>query len=261
MTRPAAAGATRRERMQATQTLPQPWDELATGTATTIRLERLSLSVRHTREECWVDFQYDAAAGEPPGRSAATSQRFLISEHRRAVRVAPQLADRAVVVRPILPTELLPKQRTTLFISTALWARIAIDEHTLAELPSVRLSDTWFGPNTRWGELCYASQTRALLSLENVQYSPFRAITPVTIDNQGDDNLRLERINVPVPHLTLYCDGERFWTSSVRVRRDGAQTMNVQIEAAPRPDLTLVAPPRRPTRGGVLDRAVELLFA
>jgi hypothetical protein len=214
--------------------------------------------VRHTREECWLDYHYNTGAATKPPQSL----RFLLSESNPSVRISPQLADRTVVVRPSMPTELPPKQRATLFISTVLWARVSVGEQMLAELASVRLSDTWFGANSRHGELCYASQTRALLSLDNVQYSAMRAITPITIDNQGEDNVRLERINVPVPHLTLYCDGERFWTSGIKILREkNLATANVQIEASSRKNAFLVAPPRRPIRGGVLDRAVDLLFA
>lgn len=242
--------------------LPSPWDALVSGSAARTQLERLSLSVRHTPEECWLDYHYDLPQNGGFIAGETESLRFLLSDSKRSVLIAPLLADRTVVVRPLVPTELLPKQSATLYISTALWARVAFGEQTLAELPSVRLSDTWFGANTRRGELCYASQTRALLSLDNAQHSVFRAITPITIDNQGETNMRLERINVPVPNLTLYCDGERFWTSALHVRLEkNLATANVQIEASPRKDSFLVAAPRRPIRGGVLDRAVDLLFA
>lgn len=244
----------------ALHTLPAPWSEIAEGNSA-LQLERLSLSVRHTAAECWLDYRY--AALDPAGEAGpAQSQRFLLSDSEQSVRLTPQLADRAVVVRPMQPTELLPKERATLFVSTVLWARIAVGQQPLAELASVRLSDTWFGANTRHGELCYASQTRALLKLDNVQLSPFRAITPITINNQGEDNLKLERINVPVPHLTLYCDGERFWTSALTVLREkNLATANLHIEAKPPGGAFLVAPPRRPIRGGVFDRAIDLLFA
>ena len=240
--------------------LLSPWNKL-TGNTGSIQLERLSLSLRHTREECWLDYRFLSADGSDM-EIAPQSLRFLLSDSERQIQITPQLADRAVVARPMMPTELLPKERATLFISTVLWARVAVDKQTLAELPTVRLSDTWFGANTRHGELCYASQTRALLKLDTVQHTPFRAITPITIDNQGEDNVRLERINVPVPHLTLYCDGERFWTSALSVLREtNLATANLRIDSKPPHNADLVAPPRRPIRGGVFDRAVDLLFA
>ncbi|MDX9875661.1 MAG: hypothetical protein RBS88_12165, partial [Spongiibacteraceae bacterium] len=149
-------------------------------------------------------------------------------------------------------------------LGTALWIRLQLGNRTLLELPTVRLSDTWFGPNTREGELCYASQTRARLQLLDIE-SPWRAITPITIINRGDDVLKLDRLNVPVPNLSLYCDGNQFWTSGLTVGRDGGNApARVQIDSGPpalSPHAELLASPRKTVRNGVLDRAINLIFA
>jgi hypothetical protein len=240
-----------------------PWQDFASNDNDVVsaELDRLALTVRRTREECWLDYRY-VDEQRPPAAIEPQSLRFLLNHGDRPINIAPQLANRPVVARPMVPTELLPKERATLYMSTVLWARVCIGEQLLAELATLHLSDTWFGASTRSGELCYASQTRALLRLDNMQYSAFRAIIPVTIDNQGEDNVKLERINVPVPHLTLYCDGEKFWTSALTiVRENNLATAKLHIDASPPPNATLVAPPRRPIRGGVFDRAVDLLFA
>jgi hypothetical protein len=247
--------------------LISPWSELASNDASGswLELDRLNLSLRHSADECWLEYSYINEINEQDGQRSAgpqQSMRFLLSNGTRPVQVSPQLADRPVVTRPLVPTELLRKEKTTLLVSTVLWARVSIGEQTLAELPTLRLSDTWFGANTQHGELCYATQTRARLRMDNVQNSPFRAITPITISNEGEDNLKLERINVPVPHLTLYCDGERFWTSALTViREENLATAKLHIEASPPTGAVAVAQPRRPIRGGVFDRAVDLLFA
>jgi len=237
--------------------LLSPWSELAAGVAPGSRLEldRLSLNLRHNADECWLEYSHSDGG-------ATQSVRFLLRSGEDDIRISPQLADRPVVTRPLTSTELLPRESATLLVSTVLWARIGIGARPLAELPTLRPSDTWFGPNTIRGELCYASQTRARLHMNNVQVSAFRAVTPITIRNDGDDNLKLERINVPVPHLTLYCDGTRFWTSALSVvREENLDTAKLHIEASPPPHAITVAPPRRPIRGGVFDRAVNLLFA
>jgi len=241
-----------------------PWSELAGGVAvgTVLELDRLTLSLRHNADECWLQYNHATERDGAPQPGAAQSVRFLLRAADGSIRITPQLADRPVVTRPLTSTELLPRESATLLVSTALWARVEVGAQTLAELPTLRPSDTWFGANTREGELCYASHTRARLHMDNLQISPFRAITPITIRNDGEDNLKLERINVPVPHLTLYCDGTRFWTSALSVTRsENLATAKLHIEADPPPRAITVAPPRRPIRGGVFDRAVELLFA
>ncbi len=244
--------------------LPAPWQNLASSDDATIaaELDRLTINVRRTNEECWLDYRYPQEQHIQPLGDAQQSLRILLNHGDRPIHVTPQLADRPVVARPMVPTEVPPKERATLFISAVLWARVGIGEQLLAELPTLRLSDTWFGATTMSGELCYASQTRALLRLDNVPYSAFRAIIPVTIDNQGEDNVKLERINVPVPHLTLYCDGEKFWTSALTILREtNLATAKLRIDATPPPHSIIAAAPRRPIRGGVFDRAVDLLFA
>ena len=250
-----------------TNLLP-PWCDLEShhptdeGTALNAELDRLALTVRRSREECWLDYRY---VNEPRSVYAVDEQqsrRFLLSRCDQPLRIAPQLADRPIVARPMMPTELLPKERATLYLSAVLWARISVGEQLLAELATQRMSDTWFGATLHHGELCYASQTRALLRFDNAPANAFRAIVPVTIDNQGEDSVTIERINVPIPHLTLYCDGNKFWTSSLTILREKLlDTAKLHIEATPPPNATVVAMPRRPIRGGVFDRAIDLLFA
>src|SRR5690606_5680646 len=82
-------------------------------------------------------------------------------------------------------------------------------------------SDTWFGPSTREGELGYAARTNARLDLEQMRPRPSRAVTKVVVRNVGDDNLRIERLNLPVPQLSLFVNRQGLiWTNSITVERD-----------------------------------------
>lgn len=248
--------------------LPKPWSVLSRNADDVgmLTLDRLTLAVSHARDECWLEYclareQHDWLVYDRP-----RAVRYLLSNGRRHVTIVPRLADRAVVSRPLVSTGLLPQESTTLMVSTPLWAEVRIGDRTLIELPTARLSDTWFGADTRSGELCYATQTRALLNLDAVdERSAFGATTAVTVINRGDDNLSLDRINVPVPHLTLFCDGRRFWTSPLTITREkDLTTAKLSIEGKPpKADgaVERIAGPRRPVRGGVLNKAIDLLFA
>jgi hypothetical protein len=246
-----------------------PWHELERHASTdgadgalSAELDRLALTVRRSREECWLDYRYINEPRSVYAVDESQSLRFLLSRCDEPLRITPQLADRPIVARPMMPTELLPKERATLFLSTVLWARVSVGDQLLAEQATQRMSDTWFGASPQRGELCYASQTRALLRLDNAPVSAFRAIVPVTIDNQGENSVTLERINVPIPHLTLYCDGHKFWTSALTILLEKQlETAKLHIEAAPPANSAVITAPRRPIRGGVFDRAVDLLFA
>lgn len=156
----------------------------------------------------------------PPG---VEIHRFASRQSGARLTLEPMLADRPVVARPEVPFHLLPGDEANLFISTAVWLRISVGDPRmqLMEIPSVRSSDTWFGPSTREGELCYAARTAARMNLDNVLLRPERAITSVVLRNRADDMLLLERISLPVTALSLFKDaGGNLWTEEVTVERD-----------------------------------------
>ncbi|MBD3646782.1 MAG: hypothetical protein HUJ31_04865, partial [Pseudomonadales bacterium] len=132
-----------------------------------------------------------------------------------------RLATRPVVARPNQPVHLPPGQKTTLYVGTSLWLCLKRGDTTLLDIPVGRLSDTWFGPNTRRGELCFACQTHARLSMDGVAANPWKAITPVTVRNESPDALMLDRINLPVPNLALYRGKDRYWTSGIKITQRG----------------------------------------
>ncbi|HET7650349.1 MAG TPA: hypothetical protein VFL15_06585 [Gammaproteobacteria bacterium] len=150
--------------------------------------------------------------------------RFSMRETGKPLWLLPALADRPVVVRPETALSIPSGEEVTLFVSTTLWVAVYANPQApmLIEMPSLRPSDTWFGPNTRQGELCYASRTLAHTQIENVVPRPHRAVTPVQIRNHGNEALLLERLSVPVPLLTLYQnEAGDFWTQSIMLERTG----------------------------------------
>jgi hypothetical protein len=156
----------------------------------------------------------------PPAE--AETYRFGFATPPEQLIISAALADRPVVVRPETPFRLLPGESATLYLTTPVWVRFELPGRKLHlhEIPTSRPSDTWFGPSTLKGELCYASRTRASLSIGAVPLTPGRAITMATVRNEAEDSVLLRRVNLPLPHLVLYRDGEgRHWTQSVEIVR------------------------------------------
>jgi len=158
-------------------------------------------------------------------------------ETSEAVWLRPLLADRALVSRPMSPLYVPAGETATIFVRSPLWLRVEVGDNLvpLLELPILRPSDTWFGPTTMEGELCYASQTYARLSLENLPIGPHHAITQITIQNQADSQLLVEHLKLPVPYLALFeaADG-LLWTQGVTMTRSRDTGMaNFQIESDP----------------------------
>lgn len=151
----------------------------------------------------------------------ATVQRHIFNKTSNQVTLKPQLADLSVVIQPVTSLFVSPNQQTTLFVSTPVWLNITTDKHSLLlDTPIIRPSDTWFGANTIKGEICYATQVLARLDLEQLPIRPFRAVTPIHIVNRQNKSIPIERVNIPVPLLSLYAaeDG-RLWTPTLEVEQ------------------------------------------
>jgi hypothetical protein len=238
------------------------------------RIGPLALWIGRHRGEWRVAFEQgrdhhdDAFDVWPPSESLAlpekaTVHRFAVKEDSGAVELAPRLADRSVVIRPEMPFHLLSGEDVKLYMSTATWVQILVGERRrpLIELSTFRLSETWFGATTREGELAYAGRTGAHLLLENLKSHRGRAITRVRVRNHGEDELLLERINLPVPSLSLYVDRSgTLWTEAVTVSREKDGHMaRVRLDRAP-PKVTggaeLVSEARSPQIDNVLVRAI-----
>lgn len=204
---------------------------------------------------------------EPPTQQSDDIRRYIAHDNDGRLELTPRLADRPVVVNPEIPVFLPPGETTTVYVSTGAWLRLAQpDGPMLMEIPIYRPSDTWFGPNTREGEIAYASRTSARTNLNDLIILSHRVITPVRIENRGIDPLLVERLRIPVPALTLYeVAGQGLWTGTVAFkRREGDTTATLEIQDGrelPGPDPTLLAPPRLPVEHNAVVHAFSRIFS
>lgn len=182
------------------------------------------------------EWQVHTTAGDDPGADARavevptqrpapegwTLHRYAFRETKPDLKVLPVPADRGVVIRPDVPLFVPPKEECTLYISTPLWVTLSPGTSSpVMDLPCYRPSDTWFGPDTRVGEMCYASRTRATRELDQVTRLPHRAISVVRIRNRAATPLEFARIMLPVVNLSLYADAAgHLWTEAVTLERE-----------------------------------------
>ena len=149
-------------------------------------------------------------------------ERFAAGPDAAELTLRPRVADRTVVALPRTPLWVLPGERAKVYVSSPLWVDFAVGPppRPLRELPVKRLSDTWVGPSTTQGEVAYALKTHARISLDDVPKVHHRCVTPVEFANEGKDVLRVERMNLPIPYLSLYVSQEgHLWTEGVTLVR------------------------------------------
>ncbi|MGY6586922.1 MAG: hypothetical protein ACXIUB_01405 [Wenzhouxiangella sp.] len=262
-------------RKSAKKTMPAWWEqaEIPVGQQWQVTLGTLELTLARTHDE-WVlhssSLEEDEASRQPQYRLSKgqpdnpKAERFVHSGDGHKVSLQPRLADRPVVIRPRQPVALLSGQQITLYLSTPVWIDIMVGEPPLLlkSLPAQRLSDTWFGPNTREGELCYSGRTHARHDPKDLPDRPHRAITPLTIQNRATSPLPIEKISLPVPWLALYGDQTgRLWTQSVTMTRDSETDLaSVRVDSREQADgktFTRLAEPRQAAQRNNMIRAVS----
>lgn len=211
-------------------------------------------------------FEVDLTCDADPLGEGCKMSRYVADHGRPQLRLKPLLADRPIVVQPDKPLFVLPEQEIVLFVTTVVWVAAVLEgDRTLLEVPALRPSDTWFGPNTMQGELCYSSRTSARTDTDTLGAAPHRAATPVEIRNHGTDTLQVEQLRVPVPALALYQDErERLWTDAVSFAREhddrqAALTIPKTSTHLP-PGRVALARPRAPVAAGIIVHAFSRLL-
>lgn len=191
--------------------------------------------------------------------------RYVFQATTEQLAVLPALADRPVVSRPYTPFTVPAGEGATIYVGTPLWFTLAAGSPpAMFEIPIDRPSDTWFGASTLEGELGYASRTYGRLNLENITLSPTVAVTQVHIHNNSREALHIERLNLPVPFLSLFQTGQGdLWTEAVTVQQtEGTSLAKFSIGEVPstgEKGAQLIAPPRQKPQKGMLIRAFGAL--
>ena len=210
----------------------------------------------------------ECARPTDPVATSDVQRRFVFRRTTDNLRLMPVLADRSVVARPVSPFYVPPGEETVLFVSSPLWVQVCANynRQLLESIPIVRPSDTWFGPSTLEGELCYASTTHCRLTLEELPIRPHRAVTPVQIINRATESLLIERINLPVIYLSLYsAEPGQLWTDMVTITREALDenaSLRLHRRAPPQAvGASLLCEPQLHADKGILSRAFSALFS
>lgn len=190
--------------------------------------------------------------------------RYVFHDSPPSFCLKPRLQDRPVVVRTTQPVHVPPGEQVTFYISSPVCVSIELNDlkTQLRELPTVQLSDTWFGPSTREGELCYAAKTKARNDKSEVPLRSHRAVTPVSLRNRSEAMLAIEKLSIPLPFLAVYgqADGS-LWTDPVSLEHNGEdQLATLKIGSRPA-GTTLLSPARIPVQKNRVVRAIINLFA
>lgn len=202
-----------------------------------------------------------------PENSRADVVHYKMPDQSDVLTLVPRLANRAVVSRPRMPFNVGPGATVTVYVGTPLWVelRAGNEELLLCELPLMRPPQTWFGASTYEGELCYAARTHCRTHADEVPVRPWRAVSPLRLENRAKDGWLLDRLALPVSQLPLFAAADgRLWTSSLSTTRNAEGGLgdirigsSVPNEAGPWVEL---GKPRQAGSSSVLGRFYGKLF-
>ncbi len=190
--------------------------------------------------------------------------RWVINEELEEILLRPSMPDRPVIVRPEMPISLLPEQTVRFYIGVPVWISVSLGHRyrNITEIPSMVLSNSWFGPTTE-GELCYAMRTTAKLRQEDLQLHPHRAIVPFEIRNVSNETLDFARICLHAHNLRIYQGRERMWTNQGRATYRGEEKWSRVVYARGVPPFEdaerLIGRAREPVARGAILRTFDNL--
>ncbi len=193
--------------------------------------------------------------------TATSLRRYMFQSTHSNLTLTPVLVDRSVLVRPTTPFSIREGQEVTLYITTPFWVRVEVEgmKFPLRDIPTLRLSDTWFGNDTLSGELCYAGKLAGRLSLEDVHKLPYRVISPLRVRNRSLEPLLIERVKLPLQYLSIYNSKDSLlWTQTVVLTKEKDQT-RLKLDKNPL-DVEIgekISGPRQKLKNNLVIRAFE----
>lgn len=177
--------------------------------------------------------------------------RFTIKQNFSQIHLTPVFPDRPVVVQTESPFKLTRSASAKVYIRVPIWIKIelmdASKNFSLLELPSVILSNTWFGDFFE-GELCYWISTGARREFLKDLSRPYLSICPIEFINKSDEDLSVEKICLRVAGLSLFHDGEQLWSDETKViykgKEKGSQIINTGRAPNDATSAKLISSPR-----------------
>ncbi len=193
-------------------------------------------------------------------------QRFAVGEGLDRITFRPLLSERPMIVRPESAITVPPGMSSDYYARVPLWiglemARPGDDPVALVEIPTVVLSNTWFGEDTMSGRLCYAMRTTARRTLQDVAARHHRAICPFQVRNVSKEPLVCERFSMDVQHLALHELDNLLWTPTVVITHRGSEA-GQEVEFSQqtpdkRPLGPVISPAREPIGGSFLRQSIS----
>ena len=230
----------------------------------------LHLWIRRRNDEVWIGHQY-SHEGERIKPSPETPPanlewaRWAPKDNPDTIHIIPVFPDLPLVINSEYPLKVAPGSTITIYTRIPIWLRIGVGKsnQVLTELPTVKLSRTWFGTPME-GELCYWSTTKARRSLDSVEKKTYLVSCPIKIINQTEEDLSFEKFCFRVERLKIFLYGNELWADETRITYHGEeQYSDISMSGRLPKGMEkgeLISSPRKPIQKSLATRTFRKIF-
>lgn len=248
-----------------------PWGrfKLPSGEGMETVLGPLTILLRKEGDEIRLSHRRADGSGPAlPGQHVQGEwERWASSRELEEVEFLPAFPDRPLVLQPENPFRLLPGARARIFVRVPVTLQVRVPGTggaLLAELPTLVLSDTWWG-SFEEGEIAYWLHITARREAGSDVFLPDRILCPLSLENRSREDLPVEKILLRVAHLTIFRGAGSLWSDEVRIRYRGEEEGS-ELEMTGRtppeaPGANRLASPRIPMARGFTARTFARLRA
>jgi len=180
-------------------------------------------------KEGWYLRVFDKNTGpDLMGPEDITAGEYFQSGKSNSIIISPALQYKPLVFKGN-KMMIAPRQRMSFFIKIPIVLQVyfskILEENRLKEVPSRRLSDTWFGePDS--GVPAFAIGSDYSLSFSDMKVNEYEAICPISIFNNCDETLEVQRLIIKADNMTLYKNNKLLVTSVVKLEYKGQSSIS-----------------------------------
>lgn len=247
------------------------WDDLTLEERATYRwrVGKLELYIKVKGKDLYIGHSYSEQKREPEVAVESSAPlemkwlRFILPDHQRTVRLRPALPDRPVIAEAGETIRILSKQKTHFFIPIPFWIRLYLvggKEQLFYEVPTLKLSNTWFGPPES-GALCYASSVDFYNELQSA-LSEECAVIPLSINNSSNSFFDLKKAAVYGNYLNIYRGEKGLLTNVETINYFSDDRVTFELgskKPSMEEDVELFIKAREPFNSSIIKKSVYLL--
>lgn len=244
--------------------------ELSLGEQMQVQLGTVLLAIRKEKN-AYTFYQSETEEG----LLSATNNAFEIPESEgcmiscdpnESLQLLPALPDKPLILKSLPKLKIMPKSALKLFlfipISVQFYTGKISPETLIFEKGSKQLSQAWLG-ETDSGTLAYSLFDSISTNLNTDISRDWKAVCPVTFENQSKTAVEPSRLSVDVTRLILYQQNGQLCTNEVILEYNGADSpIDVkfgQEKSAAFPEAELLANQRNPEEKNLLVKSYNFL--